>query len=107
LRDLRVGLDRLETEAEALREAGWLRVTVPLSERDPDLNRKVRRLLPNALVVRAELPQTGSELDSRPERSAPPREHYRAFHRREHHSEPEIELVGAFDELYALAAADS
>ncbi len=35
---------------------GWLRVTVPLTDKDPDLNRKVRELLPNALVVRAELP---------------------------------------------------
>jgi exonuclease SbcD len=56
LHDLRLTLPKLEGRAADLRTAGWLRVTVPLSEPDPDLNRKVRELVPNALTVHAELP---------------------------------------------------
>src|SRR5262249_46890942 len=43
--EVRMTLPELEQEAERLRDAGWLRVTVPLAERDIDLNRKVRHLL--------------------------------------------------------------
>ena len=61
--DLRASLAELEQIADRYR-TGWLRVTVPLTERDPDLNRKVRELLPNALVVRAGFPRPRSRRTS-------------------------------------------
>src|SRR6516162_15670 len=58
LAEVRMTLPELEQNAERLRDAGWLRVTVPLGERDIDLNRKVRHLLGKAVVsVDCELPE--------------------------------------------------
>lgn len=57
LRDHRATLEALERDASQLASAGWLRVTVPLMEPDPDLSSKVHRILPNAVVVRPELPE--------------------------------------------------
>ena len=73
--DLRASLAELEETADQYR-TGWLRVTVPLTEKDPDLNRKVRELLPNALVVRAELPEAEEQPDIRLETGVPPVGHY-------------------------------
>lgn len=55
--DVNASLAELERDASQLANAGWLRVTVPLSAPDPDLSGKVRRLLSNALVVRGDLPE--------------------------------------------------
>jgi DNA repair protein SbcD/Mre11 len=97
--DLRATLAELEETADQHR-TGWLRVTVPLTERDPDLNRKVRELLPNALVVRAELPDTEEPPDIRLETGVPPVQHYSAFHLREHQREADPALLETFQDLY-------
>lgn len=97
--DLRATLAELEENADQHR-TGWLRVTVPLTERDPDLNRKVRELLPNALVVRAELPDTEEQPDIRLETGVPPVQHYRAFHLREHDREADPAILETFQDLY-------
>lgn len=97
--DLRATLAELEENADQHR-TGWLRVTVPLTERDPDLNRKVRELLPNALVVRAELPDTEEQPDIRLETGVPPVQHYRAFHLREHDREADPAVLETFQDLY-------
>ena len=55
--DVRASLVELERDAARHASAGWLRVTVPLDSPDPEVSAKVRRLLPNALVVRGELPE--------------------------------------------------
>ena len=97
--DLRASLAELEETADGLR-TGWLRVTVPLTEKDPDLNRKVRELLPNALVVRAELPEAEEPPDVRLETGAPPVGHYAAFHLREHQQAADLAVLDAFQDLY-------
>lgn len=100
--DLRASLAELEETADNYR-TGWLRVTVPLTEKDPDLNRKVRELLPNALVVRAELPEAEEPADIQIEKGLSPVGHYRAYHLREHQQEADWAVVEAFQNLYDQA----
>ena len=103
--DIRATLAELEEIADRHR-TGWLRVTVPLTEKDPDLNRKVRELLPNALVVRAELPEPEEPPDIRLEKGASPVAHYGAYHLREHRQEAEWAVLEAFQNLYDQAAME-
>jgi exonuclease SbcD len=103
--DLRASLAELEEDADQYRE-GWLRVTVPLTEKDPDLNRKVRELLPNALVVRAELPDAEEPSDIRLEAGAPPVRHYAAYHLREHQHAADVAVLDTFEDLYAQASGE-
>jgi exonuclease SbcD len=97
--DLRATLAELEETADEHR-TGWLRVTVPLTERDPDLNRKVRELLPNALVVRAELPEPEERPDVRLETGVPPVGHYAAYHLRVHEQPAPVAVLDTFQDLY-------
>lgn len=103
--DLRASLEELEETADQHRK-GWLRVTVPLTERDPDLNRKVRELLPNALVVRAELPEAEEPADIRLEKGISPAGHYRAYHLRAHQHEADWAVLEAFQNLYDQASME-
>jgi exonuclease SbcD len=103
--DLRASLAELEQTADNYR-TGWLRVTVPLTERDPDLNRKVRELLPNALVVRAELPEVEEPEDIRLEKGISPVEHYAAYHLRMHQQPADWSVLEAFRNLYDQASLE-
>jgi DNA repair protein SbcD/Mre11 len=100
--DLRAPLAELEESADQYR-TGWLRVTVPLPEKDPDLNRKVRELLPNALVVRAEIPEPEEPPDAELEAGVSPVEHYGAYHLRVHQREAELDVLETFRNLYDQA----
>ena len=73
---------------------------MPLDEPDPDLNRKVRQLVPNAVVVYPELPRREVTPASRPGPSAGPLELYRAYHGQRHGQAPTLEVEEAFDGLY-------
>jgi exonuclease SbcD len=103
--DLHASLAELEETADQHR-TGWLRVTVPLTEKDPDLNRKVRELLPNALVVRAELPEAEEPSDIRLEPGASPVGHYGAYHLRAHQQEADWAVLEAFQNLYDQASVE-
>jgi exonuclease SbcD len=103
--DLRASLAELEETADKHR-TGWLRVTVPLTEKDPDLNRKVRELLPNALVVRADLPEAGEQPDVRLETGVSPVGHYGAYHRRAHQQEADLAVLETFQDLYDQASVE-
>lgn len=102
--DLRATLQELDGIADQHRTGCWLRVTVPLVEKDPDINRKVRDLLPNALIVKAELPEAEKGSAIRLAEGASPAGHYSAYHLHEHQSEPAPEVVEAFQQLYAAAS---
>jgi DNA repair protein SbcD/Mre11 len=103
--DLRATLAELEEGADRYR-TGWLRVTVPLTEKDPDLNRKVRELLPNALVVRAELPEPEEPLDLRLETGVSPLEHFGAYHLRVYQREADLAVLETFQNLYDQASVE-
>ena len=98
--DVRATLPELETAAEEHRRSGWLRVTVPLTEKDPDINRKVRELLPNALVVRVELPEVEELEDIRLDSRVSPVGHYGAYHLRVHQREADPAVLETFQDLY-------
>jgi len=103
--DLRATLAEIEETADQYR-TGWLRVTVPLTEKNPDLNRIVRELLPNALVVRAELPEPEEPADIRLETGVPPVRHYASFHLREHQHEADPVVLETFQDLYDQATLE-
>lgn len=103
--DIRTSLAELEEDADQYRE-GWLRVTIPLTERDPDLNRKVRELLPNALVVRAELPDAEEQADLRLDTGLSPVEHYGTYHLRVHQREADLPVLETFQNLYDQASVE-
>jgi exonuclease SbcD len=103
--DLSASLAELEETADRHRE-GWLRVTVPLTEKDPDLNRKVRELLPNALVVRAELPEPEEQPVLRLETGMSPVGHFGAYHRRMYQREADLEVLETFQDLYDVASLE-
>jgi exonuclease SbcD len=103
--NLRASLADLEETADRHRR-GWLRVTVPLTERDPDLNRKVREMLPNALVVRAELPETEERPDMHLETGLPPVGHYAAYHLRVHQHAASLDVLDMFQDLYDQASVE-
>jgi exonuclease SbcD len=92
-------LEDLERRAPEFREAGWLRVTVQLPRPDPDLSARVRHLLPRAVVVRAQLPETPHlkpKVERRPES---PQELYRLYHRHRYGTDPDRALLEAFERL--------
>jgi exonuclease SbcD len=101
LRTVRSSLESLERDQEQLARSDWLRVRVPLGAPDPDINGKVRRLLPNAVVVEVELPEPPEEVrDERPPPGSPPRELYRAYSMAQYGDEPDSNLLDTFDRLY-------
>ena len=100
LRQIRATLAELERDATALCDAGWLSVTVPITVPDPDLGGKVRRLLPNTLIVDADLPQAEERPPEIDRSSLSPPDLFRAYFRREHNgAEPPDKLVELFAEL--------
>ncbi|MGE3959645.1 MAG: exonuclease SbcCD subunit D [Vicinamibacterales bacterium] len=99
-------LPELEAAVDALEAFAFLRVRVALDAPAADLNRRVRQMLPNVVVVDAVLPDaTGPEPGPSPEGEAPV-ERFRAFHQRRHHRDASPESVALFHELYALAETD-
>lgn len=101
LKDLRLTLSELEARESDLRSAGWLRLTVPLIEPDPDLTRKIRERLPNALVIRPELPHQ-SVLIPASRNGKSPVEMYRDYHDRQHGRPPEASVEETFAHLYSM-----
>ncbi len=101
LKDVRATLAELERDADALRSQGWLRVKVPLLARDPELNAKVRRLLPNAISVGEELPEAEAPTSVVRTSTMSPAEAYRAYFEAQHGAAPEDAVVDKFTALYA------
>lgn len=101
--------DALESAVGTLRAFGFLRVRVRLETPMADLNRVVRQMLPNAVVVEALLP-VRDELRPTPTSTSvliSPLERFRAFYEERHQRPPQDETVALFNELYARAEAAS
>jgi exonuclease SbcD len=106
LQDLTLTLPQIEERRDRLQQGGWLRISVPLEEADPDLARKVRTLLPNAVVVHAELPERPVLDPGRPTASAVPVALYQAYHQRRHGEKPGEEIETRFQALYQDAEGE-
>ena len=107
LRDIEGTMDELADYAATTGDDCWLRVTVKLAEKDPDINRKVREILPNALIVRVDLPQAEVQDSDRPVAGAPATELYAAYYRRAHEREPEPMVLDTFGQLHEQAREDA
>jgi len=107
LQDVHATLAELESDADKYRNGRWLRVTVPLTEQDSDINRKVREILPNALVVRVDLPAPTGDNVERFAAGASAPEHYSAYHRKEHDRDPDPEVLETFQQLYEQTSGDA
>lgn len=97
---VRAALPALERDAAALREAGWLRVEVLLEHRIPDLNARIRRMLPNAVTVQEVLPQPASPSNAVRTSGLLPSEVYRAYFEITHGCPADDPLVDKFKALY-------
>ncbi len=75
-------LPELETSVDGLAAFGYLRVRVSLDAPVPDLNRRVRQLLPNVVVVDAVLPELDLDRAAPLAASVAPADRFRAFHQR-------------------------
>lgn len=100
LGEIRGTLEDLERDGPALIDRGWLRVRVPVPMNDPDLAAKVRRILPNAVVIEPELPVSETpENGASPGRDLEPRMLFSEYFRKTHAFDPAVELLDAFDHL--------
>ncbi len=94
-----LSLAQLERDASALSSRGHLWVTVPLTTPVPDLSVRVRRLVPNAVKVQAEIPTAESGRAAMPAPGTAPRDLYRAYYTEAHQVPPSDELLDAFEAL--------
>jgi exonuclease SbcD len=102
-------ITELEREAEALKRFSYLKVKITVDAPIPDLNRRVRRVLPNVIVVDAVLPASAverPETDSvtGPAAAAAPVDQFRAFYHREHQRDATTKTLDLFSELYASSS---
>lgn len=105
--DLSGSLEELEKAASGLGDA-YLRIRVRTQGPVPGLAEQVRRVLPNAVDVRAEYEQE-PEIEAERETlmGLRPREQYAAFYRSKYHvAEPPPEVLATFDELQTSVEAD-
>jgi len=106
LQRVRASLADLERDAKRLSDPGSLLwVKVPLAAPDPDINARVRQLLPNALRVEVELAERSlfdPEVSAAHTHAVEPAELYAAFVKARR-GEPALdpELLAAFKELHA------
>ncbi len=107
LADLRLSLTEIEQRQKELTLAGWLRLTVPLDEPDPDLARRVRKMLDNALIIRPELARREAAspvFTSQSGRKSV--DLYRDYFQREYERLPDAYLTEEFERLYEQCAAE-
>jgi exonuclease SbcD len=107
LHDVRVKHDELASRTEEIKRLGWVRLIVELDEPDPDLNGKVRRLMPNVVSVRSETPRVNQvEEETIRITGKRPIELYRDYFNREYGKPPDEEVEAAFNELYLKHIGD-
>lgn len=94
----------LEAAAGWLREAGHLRVQLKLEKIEPDLVARVRGLVPNAIIVKAKLPEV-EKVASVHASDATPLDRYRAYHAKRHGMGPDAAVEEAFRALWEEVTA--
>jgi exonuclease SbcD len=92
-------LAEIELRATDLKDAGWLRVVINLDKADPDVNRRVRNLLPNAVSVDCVTPRDAAVDKVTGFDSTAPSEVFRQFFREAHGKDASEELIEIFNSL--------
>jgi len=92
-------LAEIELRANDLKDAGWLRVVVNLDKADPDVNRRIRNLLPNAVSVDCVTPRESAVDKVAAFDSTAPSEVFRQFFREAHGKDATDELIEIFETL--------
>jgi exonuclease SbcD len=105
LKEVRGVLKELAEQAADLRDDGWLRVTVDLDDHDPDINRRVRELLPNAVSVDAIVKKSATPAATIAETSLPA-DAFRQYYRETHGEDASDALIDAFIELREVVEAE-
>lgn len=106
LLDLRLSLEELERDAAKLRDAGWLRLTIPLAAPRLGLSTEVRRHVPNAVEIKIDLPKAEEASLAVDREKLTERERFEAY-LLEANGAVNRELVDAFEKLrLELSAAE-
>ena len=92
-------LAEIELRANELKDAGWLRVVVDLESADPDVERRIRNLLPNAVGVKCVTPRESAVDKVAAFDSTAPSEVFRQFFREAHGKDATAELIEIFETL--------
>jgi hypothetical protein len=87
-----------------LKDAGHLRVQLKLDKIEPDLVANVRRLVPNAIIVKARLPEV-ERVASVHASDATPLDRYRVYHAKRHGMGPDAAVEEAFRALWEEVTA--
>lgn len=98
LLDVRCSLEELERDAEKLREAGWLRLTIPLAAPRLGLSAEVRKHVPNAVEIKIDVPKTQDAGPSVDREKLTERERFEAY-LLEANGAVNRDLVDAFEKL--------
>lgn len=94
----------LQSDIENLSKKGWLRILLHLDQRDIEISRKVKELLPNTVTVLPPIvPQESSPDSTRPSKEAHPIEHFKDYYNNRHGSPPEKNIQDSFVRLYEEA----
>lgn len=93
-------LPEIEDRATDLKDSGWLRVVVKLDKPDPDINRRVRNLLRNAVSVDCDLPRQAADNAESSFDSTLPADAFRQYFRETHGREAPDELIDMFNTLH-------
>jgi DNA repair protein SbcD/Mre11 len=104
--DVRMTVGELQRDADRLRGLGHLRITVPLDGVQPDVNREIRNLLPNAVSVAIDVAEVAETPSERLPAGSPPHALFAAYYRRTHGSEPHEATLAEFDRLLDVVSKE-
>lgn len=99
LRSIAGSLEELESAAGNSGD-DLLRVTIRLDKPTPGIADRIREILPNALHISIEVPQSPGTDDSAMTAGTDPNALFAAFYRRKYESEPPEDVARLFGELY-------
>ncbi|MFO0745777.1 MAG: exonuclease SbcCD subunit D [Myxococcota bacterium] len=96
-------LDEVAAAAPALREAGHVRMLVDLEVPDPDVGRRLRAEVPNAVSIQVQLPVIEAASPTRERAGATASELYQAYHQKRYGRTPDEGVMKAFNALWEAA----
>lgn len=96
-------VEALAAAAESLRGAGHVRLVVEVDKPDPELARRARADVPNAVAIQVVLPEVAAVAAESARSEASAVELYRSYHLKQYKRPPDDALVAAFEALWAAS----